>query len=83
MCGIVGYQGAFSQVSLRAGLAAIAHRGPDDSGTFFDDAAGVALGHVRLSILDLSALGHQPMSIESAGVTLIFNGEIYNFSRAT
>jgi asparagine synthase (glutamine-hydrolysing) len=41
---------------------AIAHRGPDDSGTFVDAEAGVALGHRRLSIIDLSPLGHQPMT---------------------
>ncbi|MSR69382.1 MAG: asparagine synthase (glutamine-hydrolyzing) [Phycisphaerales bacterium] len=79
MCGILGYFGSFDRSALQVGLDRIAHRGPDDSGTFFDEAAGVALGHRRLSILDLSPLGHQPMSTSDGGVTLVFNGEIYNF----
>ena len=79
MCGIIGFSGGFSSSALRAGLNAIAHRGPDDSGEFFDPAAGVGLGHVRLSIQDLSPLGHQPMVDSNGLVALIFNGEIYNF----
>ena len=79
MCGIIGFSGGFSSSALRAGLNAIAHRGPDDSGEFFDPAAGVGLGHVRLSIQDLSPLGHQPMVDSNGLVELIFNGEIYNF----
>ena len=61
MCGIIGYFGAYDSGKLNAGLAAIAHRGPDDSGEFIDQSVGVGLGHVRLSILDLSLFGHQPM----------------------
>lgn len=53
------------------------HRGPDDSGVHVDGHVG--LGHVRLSILDLSPLGHQPMSNEDGGVWVTFNGEIYNY----
>ena len=53
MCGIVGFSGAFDAAMLNAGLQAIAHRGPDDSGVFSDSAAGVGLGHARLSIIDL------------------------------
>lgn len=79
MCGILGYFGDFDRSALEAGLERIAHRGPDDSGTFFDQAAGVGFGHRRLSILDLSPLGHQPMSSSDGAITLIFNGEIYNF----
>ena len=58
--------------------SAIMHRGPDDSGTWVDEGAGVALGHQRLSILDLSAAGHQPMVSHCGRFVLIFNGEIYN-----
>ncbi len=65
--------------ALTRGLALIAHRGPDDSGTFFDSVAETGLGHVRLAILDLSPHGHQPMTDQSGQVTLVFNGEIYNF----
>ena len=56
-----------------------AHRGPDDRGTFFDDESGIALGQNRLSIIDLSAAGHQPMMNEEKSVVVTFNGEIYNF----
>jgi asparagine synthase (glutamine-hydrolysing) len=55
------------------------HRGPDDRGTWGDPAAGVFLGHRRLSILDLSPLGHQPMQSPDGRWTIAFNGEIYNF----
>jgi asparagine synthase (glutamine-hydrolysing) len=58
---------------------AIRHRGPDDVGTWEDAAAGVALGHRRLSILDLSSLGHQPMRSACGRYVTSFNGEIYNF----
>lgn len=79
MCGILGYAGGFEQAALLTGLAAIAHRGPDDFGVFTDAAAGVGLGFVRLSIQDLSPLGHQPMLGADGAVVLVFNGEIYNF----
>ena len=79
MCGILGYSGAYNSVKLSAGLAAIAHRGPDDSGEFVEHSDGVGLGHVRLSILDLSLFGHQPMTSSDGNVVLVFNGEIYNF----
>ncbi len=54
----------------------LAHRGPDDEGFFFDGSVG--LGHRRLSIVDLSPAGHQPMSNEDGSVWIVFNGEIYN-----
>ncbi len=57
----------------------IAHRGPDDRGAFIDDSSGIALGHNRLSIIDLSSAGHQPMMNSDKAVVVAFNGEIYNF----
>ncbi len=79
MCGIAGYSGTFDVARLELANARQAHRGPDDSGIFVDDEAKVGLGHVRLSILDVSTNGHQPMSRDNGSVILIFNGEIYNF----
>lgn len=79
MCGIIGFQGRFEPGALSRGLAAIAHRGPDDTGQYFDPGTSTGLGHVRLSILDLSPLGHQPMVDPSGQVVLAFNGEIYNY----
>ncbi len=84
MCGIAGtwFPGARDDASLHALGArqgeAIAHRGPDDAGTWADPGAGLVLSHRRLSILDLSAEGHQPMLSRDGRWALIFNGEIYN-----
>src|SRR5579875_910000 len=58
---------------------ALAHRGPDDRGVWMDAPAGIALGHRRLSVIDLSPLGHQPMASASGRWVVSFNGEIYNF----
>jgi len=84
MCGITGFLQAngFNSVQAHA-LAAcmgeqIAHRGPDDSGVWIDANAGIALAHQRLSILDLSHAGHQPMVSISGRYVIVFNGEIYN-----
>lgn len=85
MCGFAGLVGQVveHEAGLRASVTAMAsclvHRGPDDRGTFVDADAGVALGHRRLSILDLSASGHQPMTSASGRHVVVFNGEIYNF----
>jgi len=83
MCGITGFITnnefeSFSR-SLPAATASLAHRGPDDSGIYVDASAGVGLGHRRLSILDLSPLGHQPMASDDNTVRIVFNGEVYNF----
>ncbi|HEX6588859.1 MAG TPA: asparagine synthase (glutamine-hydrolyzing) [Longimicrobiales bacterium] len=82
MCGIAGFSASPSSSlfdRLEATLPALAHRGPDDSGIFTAQADGVGLAHARLSILDLSPLGHQPMASADGAVVLVYNGEIYNF----
>jgi asparagine synthase (glutamine-hydrolysing) len=86
MCGIAGFldrspNRSSDQLAPRvtAMTDAISHRGPDDSGLWLDAETGVALGHRRLSILDLSAEGHQPMISHSGDLIIVFNGEIYNF----
>jgi asparagine synthase (glutamine-hydrolysing) len=79
MCGILGFSGGIDPTLLAPSLNSIAHRGPDDSGVFIDEVGGVGLGHTRLSILDLSPQGHQPMISADGAVALVFNGEIYNF----
>ncbi len=79
MCGIVGLSGVVNLTELTSATQALDHRGPDDAGIFFDVTAGIGLGHTRLSILDLSPLGHQPMLSSNGQVALVFNGEIYNF----
>jgi asparagine synthase (glutamine-hydrolysing) len=79
MCGIIGFQGSFSREALSLGLRSIRHRGPDDSGIFLSGDAAIGLGHARLSIIDLSPLGHQPMADDTGTVQLVFNGEIYNY----
>ena len=86
MCGIAGFLNRDKDDSARQlretaerMAAAIRHRGPDDSGAWADPHAGVALGHRRLAILDLSEKGHQPMVSADGDWVLVFNGEIYNF----
>src|SRR5207245_11428691 len=82
MCGIAGIIGEASRDPhvIRAMSNAVAHRGPDDDGAWADVEAGVALGHRRLSIVDLSPAGHQPMHSANGRFVLTFNGEIYNFA---
>ncbi len=85
MCGIAGFlTSGQSRIDFAPTLermaAAIEHRGPDDSGVWHDQAHGIGLAHRRLSILDLSPLGHQPMVSKSGRFVMVFNGEIYNFS---
>ncbi|MBN3038352.1 MAG: asparagine synthase (glutamine-hydrolyzing) [Candidatus Omnitrophica bacterium] len=77
MCGFVGFVGHHDDRLLERMNARIAHRGPDDVGYFSRD--NVNLGHRRLSVLDLSSAGHQPMSNEDGTIWLAYNGEIYNF----
>ena len=83
MCGITGwlYQPSHEPApgSLVHMANTIRHRGPDDEGFFRDPAAGIALAHRRLSIIDLSDASHQPMVDVESGVVLAYNGEIYNF----
>lgn len=84
MCGITGFvvPGGVSRPSaehLLSGMTdTIIHRGPDDQGMWVQEDRGVALGHRRLSILDLSPAGHQPMPSRSGRYVVAFNGEIYN-----
>jgi asparagine synthase (glutamine-hydrolysing) len=87
MCGIAGMldtKCATASERLRheamAMANAIRHRGPDGSGVWSDERAGVAMSHRRLAILDLSAEGHQPMLSQSGRYVIVFNGEIYNFA---
>ncbi len=85
MCGIAGFLGPANGLGEPA-MAAIAramadrirHRGPDDAGTWIDPAAGIALAHRRLAIIDLSAAGHQPMHSACERYVVCYNGEIYN-----
>jgi asparagine synthase (glutamine-hydrolysing) len=83
MCGIAGI--AFNRLetgletSVSRMVATLAHRGPDDEGIWTDNEAGIGLGHRRLSIIDLSPQGHQPMTSPSGRYVMSYNGEFYNF----
>jgi asparagine synthase (glutamine-hydrolysing) len=89
MCGIVGFQGSFQAELLQRMCDAVAHRGPDGAGSLMLSVEGQAptgLGHRRLAIIDLSSAGLQPMTVGPdvgggmrTGLTLVFNGEIYNY----
>ena len=81
MCGISGIYTLSNLFSLRSAIgdmvSALSHRGPDKSGVFVEDK--VALGHNRLSIIDLSRTGNQPMQGSSGGSVICYNGEVYNY----
>ena len=84
MCGIAGFLQLKAEIDQPLAQVAqtmaytLTHRGPDDSGAWADEAAGIALGHRRLSIIDLSAAGHQPMLSANGRFVVSYNGEIYN-----
>ncbi|PYM12145.1 MAG: asparagine synthase (glutamine-hydrolyzing) [Verrucomicrobia bacterium] len=81
MCGIAGIWGEANEELIRRMTETVSHRGPDDAGieVFADFDPPISLGHRRLSIIDLSAAGHQPMANEDETLWIVFNGEIYNF----
>lgn len=79
MCGICGYVGLHQPRLLKAMSDTMIYRGPDDSGEWFDETAQVGLAHRRLSIIDLSPAGHQPMLNADGSICMSYNGEIYNF----
>ncbi len=79
MCGISGFQGEFDPCLLDRMNAILAHRGPDDSGAYFDPISRTGLAHRRLSIIDLSSAGAQPMWDVTRTCAITFNGEIYNY----
>ncbi|HEX9060672.1 MAG TPA: asparagine synthase (glutamine-hydrolyzing) [Clostridia bacterium] len=85
MCGIVGFwpgKEKFEAVDVLKKMSdSIIHRGPDDSGIWLDESTNAALGQRRLSIVDLSPMGHQPMMSSSGRYVIVFNGEIYNFNQ--
>lgn len=79
MCGIAGFSGDFTSYSLRLMGESIAHRGPDNFGIVYAPECHIGLVHRRLSIIDLTDAGNQPMSDAAGLVVIVFNGEIYNF----
>ncbi len=84
MCGICGFVTSekISEIELRKMNKTLKHRGPDDSGEELyelSDGSIVGLGHNRLSVIDLSQNGHQPMSSNDGSIAIVFNGEIYNY----
>jgi asparagine synthase (glutamine-hydrolysing) len=83
MCGIIGILNRNQQPVDRAVLMAMTrqlhHRGPNDEGVYIDSDGALGFGHRRLSILDLSAQGHQPMLSSDGNIAITFNGEIYNY----
>ncbi|TSC63117.1 MAG: asparagine synthase (glutamine-hydrolysing) [Parcubacteria group bacterium Gr01-1014_48] len=80
MCGIIGVAGKIPGERLcTSARDLLAHRGPDGSGAYYDAIEGIALGHRRLSIIDLSDAGKQPMHSHDERFVITFNGEIYNY----
>jgi asparagine synthase (glutamine-hydrolysing) len=85
MCGITGYWARRGDANawladMGRSVQSLRLRGPDDNGVWVRPGGRVALGHTRLSILDLSPLGHQPMRSPDGSLTMVFNGEVYNFA---
>jgi len=83
MCGIAGFKTSLDFIRLRESLpgavSRLRHRGPNDSGLFFDEKHGLGLGHRRLSVIDLSVAGRQPMVSDDNQIRIVYNGEVYNF----
>ena len=79
MCGIAGFSGSFNPQFLDHAIRIQANRGPDDNGTFYSEQFKIGLAHTRLSIIDTSYAGHQPMSSKCGQYSIVYNGEIYNF----
>ena len=83
MCGIAGFKTDRNFHLLRESLpeatSSLSHRGPNDSGLFFDANHGLGFGHRRLSVIDLSEAGRQPMASDDGRVRIVYNGEVYNF----
>lgn len=83
MCGLAGILTRYSlhddlYRAVKAMSESLLHRGPDDGDVWVDEGAGIALGHRRLAVIDLSTAGHQPMTSVSGRYVILFNGEIYN-----
>ncbi|NEQ64726.1 MAG: asparagine synthase (glutamine-hydrolyzing) [Symploca sp. SIO2D2] len=86
MCGIIGFWDKSQRLStdqmgqtIKRMSSTLGHRGPDDQGSWLEPEVGIALGHRRLAIVDLSPEGHQPMTSANGRYVIVFNGEIYNF----
>src|SRR5690554_4136163 len=82
MCGIngiVSHTATEKEARIHRMNERLAHRGPNDKGSWVDDT--LALGHQRLSIIDLSAAGHQPMTSACGRYVMVYNGEVYNFQK--
>src|SRR5688572_27189570 len=80
MCGIVAITDARdARADVQHALERLHHRGPDATGVWSDDTLGIALGHTRLSIIDLSDAGRCPMESHDGRFVLTFNGEVYNY----
>ena len=81
MCGITGFSSKITPNIdlLKKLLERISHRGPDNKDTYFDRNGKVGIGHSRLSVIDISSLGNQPMLDSTARYVIAFNGEVYNY----
>ena len=81
MCGFVGFTNQINDANqvIENMMEEIRHRGPDAGGKYVDE--DIALGHRRLSIIDISEQGNQPLYSEDGSLVLVFNGEIYNYKQ--